>query len=449
MPTLSNTTKEKNTKKSSELFKKAINLIPGGVNSPVRSFKDVGREPLFISKAQGPYLWDVDNNKYIDYVNSWGALIHGHAHPEIINAIESALLKGTSYGACHENEIILAEMITKHIPSIEKVRLVSSGTEAVMTAIRLARAYTDRNKIIKFSGSYHGHSDSVLTTSSPSSITTLGIPGTKGVTKKSASDTITLPYNDFSAVEITFSKFPQEIAAVIVEPIIGNCGVIKPCNNFLQHVKDLTKKFKSVLIFDEVITGFRTASGGAQAKYNIVPCLTTLGKIIGGGMPIGAVGGKKEIMDLLAPEGPVYQAGTLAGNPISIACGIATLNLLQDEETYKYLENLTNILCEGIQKFNQEKDFKAIVNWDGSMFSIFFTNTNVSDFESAKKSNTKMFAQFFNSMLSQGIYLAPSQFEANFISTAHREEDIKLTLEAYKNTIQFIQEQIENQRSSR
>ncbi|MBI2995979.1 MAG: glutamate-1-semialdehyde 2,1-aminomutase [Candidatus Melainabacteria bacterium] len=423
-----------NKTRSQKLYKKALELISGGVNSPVRSFKAVELEPLFISHASGPCIWDVDQNKYIDYVNSWGALIHGHAHPQIIETVAKVLQKGTSFGAPHENEIELAQIIVQNMPSIEKVRLVNSGTEAVMTAIRLARAYTKRNKIIKFSGCYHGHSDSVLSKSS-SGLTTLGIPDSSGVTKSTASDVITLPFNDLHTFEITLNKFPKDIAAVITEPVIGNCGVILPDESFLRLLKSLSGKFNYVLIFDEVITGFRLSLGGAQKIYKITPHLTTLGKIIGGGMPVGAIGGKKEIMDLLAPLGPVYQAGTLSGNPISVACGIATLNLL-NEKSYKYLEHITSLLCTGIIEINKEKGIQLQVNQAGSMFSIFFTENKVNNYETAKKSNTKSFAKFFQCMLSNGIYIAPSQFEANFISTLHTELDIEKTLDAYKKNAQ-------------
>lgn len=425
-----------NTQKSAQLYKIACELIPGGVNSPVRSFYAVGSEPLFISRGNGPYIWDANDNQYIDYVCSWGALIHGHVHPEIIKEIKIALEKGISYGATHENEIELAKIITSKMPSIEKLRLVNSGTEAVMTAIRLARAYTKRNKIIKFSGCYHGHSDSVLSQAG-SGIATFGLPSCKGVTKNTASETITVPFNDLHTLEITLSKCPKEIAAIIIEPVVGNSGVIIPEANFLKSVRELTQKFNCTLIFDEVITGFRIAPGGAQEKYNIKPDLTTLGKIIGGGMPIGAVGGKKEIMDLLAPVGPVYQAGTLSGNPISVACGIATLKLLKND-SYEYLENISSLLCEGIEKINHELDIKAQINRVGSMFSVFFTANKVKDYESSKKSDTKTFAEFFKTMLFNGIYLAPGQFEANFISTAHKEEDIKKTLLVYKKSMEKI-----------
>ena len=422
-----------NTKKSQELYKKACELIPGGVNSPVRSFKAVESEPLFISHAKGPYIWDVDQNQFIDYVCSWGALIHGHIPKVVIETLEKVMSKGISYGASHENEIELAQIITNNFPGIQKVRLVNSGTEAVMTAIRLARAYTKRNKIIKFSGCYHGHSDSVLSMSGSGNIT-LGLPSSPGVTKNTASETITLPFNDFHTLEITLNKFPKEIAAIIIEPVIGNCGVILPENNFLQKIRELTKKHNCILIFDEVITGFRLSPGGAQLKYNVIPDITTLGKIIGGGMPIGAVGGRSNIMELLAPLGPVYQAGTLAGNPLSVACGISTLKLLK-EETYQELEDISSLLFDGLENINQETNNKFQINRAGSMFSIFFTNNKVTDYESAKKSNLKMFSVFFQSMLTCGIYLAPSQFEANFISTSHKAEDIKKTLDACKKSV--------------
>ncbi len=425
-----------NTKKSQELYKKACEVIPGGVNSPVRSFKAVDLEPLFISKGKGAHIWDVDQNQYIDFVNSWGALIHGHIHEDVVDSIEKALTKGISYGASHENEIELAQIIIDNFPSIEKVRFVNSGTEAVMTAIRLARAYTRRNKIIKFDGCYHGHADSVLSTSN-SGITTLGLPVCAGVTKNTASETITLPYNNIPILETTLSKFPKEIACIIIEPVVGNCGVITPEESFLRCVRDVTKKHNCLLIFDEVITGFRLSPGGAQTIYKITPDVTVLGKIIGGGMPIGAVGGRKEFLDLLAPVGNVYQAGTLSGNPLSVACGIATLKLLT-EDSFKRLEDLGSMLCDGIKKINEEKGIKLQINRAGSMFTIFFCETRVYDSNSSKKANTKLFGQFFKNMLSNGIYLTPSQFESNFISTAHKEQDIKKTLEAYKQSLDSI-----------
>lgn len=426
-----------NTKKSQELFKRACKVIPGGVNSPLRSFKAVELEPLFISKAKGAYIWDVDQNQYLDYVQSWGTLIHGHAQVEIINTLEKAISKGTSYGTSHENEIELAEIIIENFPSIEKIRFVNSGTEAVMTAIRLARAFTKKNKIIKFDGCYHGHSDSVLIKSG-SGVTTLGIPICPGITKNTGSETISLPYNDTHQLDITLSKFPNQIAAVIVEPIVGNCGVILPKEGFLKSIQELTQKIDSLVIFDEVITGFRIGTGGAQLKYNINPDITILGKIIGGGMPIGALGGKKEIMDLLAPLGPVYQAGTFSSNPISMACGLATLKLLFKENYYEYLDYLTNTLCEEIEKINKHKGINVQVNKACSMFSIFFTKSNVTNYQTAIQADTKKFARYFKSMLSNGIYLAPSQFEANFISTAHKEQDINKTIEAHKKSIEDL-----------
>ena len=423
----------KNTSESLKLFERACNVIPGGVNSPVRSFKSVESNPLFISKAKDAFIWDVDNNKYIDFVNSWGALIHGHAHEKVIIEIEKALAKGTSYGAPHENELELCELIVQSVPSIEKVRLVNSGTEAVMTALRLAKAYTKRNKIVKFSGCYHGHSDSVLSMSG-SGFATFGIPSSPGVSKNTANETITLPYNELFSLELILNKYPNDIAAIIVEPVMANAGVIPPIKGYLESLRTIANKFHCLLIFDEVITGFRLSKGGAQEKFNVMPDLTTLGKIIGGGMPIGAVGGKKEIMDLLAPIGSVYQAGTLSGNPISVACGLATLKLI-DKNTYTYLEETTNELCEEVSKLNDKSGANLTLNKTGSMFSLFFTKERVTSFEKAKLSNTKSFAQFFKLMLLNGIYLAPSQFEANFLSTAFSKEELTKTIEAYKNSI--------------
>lgn len=421
------------TTKSEELYKRAEELIPGGVNSPVRSFKAVGGNPLFISKGNGAYIYDADENEYIDFINSWGALIHGHCHPKVISAVEESLKKGLSFGASHEKEIELAEIITSRVPSIEKVRAVNSGTEAVMTAIRLARAYTKRNKVIKFTGCYHGHSDPVLSMSG-SGVATHGLPSCEGVTKHTASETITVPFNDPYAVDITFSKYPKDIACIIVEPVVGNSGLIKPKEGFLELLRQLTERYGALLIFDEVMTGFRISSGGAQTKYNIKPDLTTLGKIIGGGLPIGAVGGKKEIMDLLAPNGPVYQAGTLSGNPVAVSCGIATLNLLE-ESTYSQLESLTSTLCKQIADFNKEKGLDIQVSFDGSMFSVFFNENEVQSYEDAKSCNSKKFMAFFKGMLSKGIYLAPSQYEANFVSTAHTVENIDAVINAYKEVV--------------
>ena len=427
-------TRELSTKSSKELFKKACELIPGGVNSPVRSFSAVGSEPLFISRGKGSHIWDADNNEYIDYVNSWGALIHGHANPRVIEQVQKVLENGTSFGAPHENEIVLAELIKKSFPNIEKVRLVNSGTEAVMTAIRLARAFTRRNKIIKFSGCYHGHSDTVLTMSG-SGVATFGIPSTLGVTKNTASETITLPYNDSQLIETTLAKYSKEIAAVIIEPAIGNCGVILPREGYLRQIREATKRYKCLLIFDEVITGFRLAQGGAQELYKIIPDLTTLGKIIGGGMPIGAVGGKNEILDLLSPKGSVYQAGTLSGNPVAVTAALwmldhitsAALNSL-NRRSHIFFEKLRNLICE--------INLPVELNTMASMFTLFFNAGPVTDYVSAKKSDTRRFARFFHHCLSHSLYLAPSQFEANFISAAHTDSQLDQALSILKKALE-------------
>lgn len=422
-----------NTKKSEELFNRAVELIPGGVNSPVRSFKSVNMSPLFISRGDGPFIFDADGNRYLDFVNSWGALILGHRFPSVICAIEESLKNGLTFGASHEKEIELAYLITQRVPSVEKVRLVNSGTEAVMTAIRLARAYTNKSKIIKFAGCYHGHADPMLSMSG-SGLATHGIPSSSGVPKSIAFETITVPYNDIASLEVAMSKYADDIACVILEPIVGNSGVIIPADGFLKQAGALCEKYKCVYIFDEVMTGFRVSYGGAQEIFNIVPDLTTFGKIIGGGMPIGAVGGKKEIMNLLAPCGSVYQAGTLSGNPVSVSCGIATLKELS-KESYVYLNDLTRSLHSGIEKVNREKGFKFQVNSIGTMFSIFFTDVLVKDYESAQTSNTELFSKFFKSMLELGMYIAPSQFEANFLSTVHTKEHVESFVDAYSKSL--------------
>jgi glutamate-1-semialdehyde 2,1-aminomutase len=415
--------------RSKEYFKRALKSIPGGVNSPVRACKAVKADPIFFERGEGAYLIDVDGNRYIDYVCSWGPLILGHAHPEVIGSIYFASKKGTSFGAPTWQEVELAELIKNSIPSIEKIRLVNSGTEATMSAIRLARAYTGRKKIIKFEGCYHGHVDSLLVKAG-SGLATFGIPATPGVPEELTSHTLNLPFNDFSAVEKAFLEYGKEIAAVIVEPIPGNMGVVLPENGFLEFLREITQKYKALLIFDEVITGFRIGPSGAQGKYGINPDLTCLGKIIGGGLPVGAYGGKEEIMNLVSPEGPVYQAGTLSGNPIAVAAGIATLKELLKPGTYERLEYISEKLERGIREVLKELKFPYQINRAGSMLTLFFTKKEVKDFQSALTSDTEKFAIFWQKMLEEGIYLPPSQFEAWFVSLAHGEKEIEKTISA-------------------
>ncbi len=423
--------------RSSELFKKAKDLIPGGVNSPVRAAKAVDAEPLFIQKGQGCYIWDADGNRYIDYVCSWGPLILGHAYPAVLEAIKEVIQNGTSFGAPTELEVKMAEMITEMIPSVEMVRMVNSGTEATMSAIRLARAYTGREKIIKFDGCYHGHSDSLLVAAG-SGVATFGIPGSPGIPEDIAKHTISLPYNNLSSVKEVFDRIGNQIAAVIVEPIAGNMGVVLPEDGFLKGLRDITEKYGALLIFDEVITGFRVSSGGAQQLFGIQPDLTCLGKIIGGGFPVGAYGGKKEIMRHISPEGDVYQAGTLSGNPVAMAAGVATLRVLKDKSVYQELERKGKILFDGIKEKAKEKGIAVTVNWIGSMGSVFFTDQKVTDFNSVKKSDTDKFKKFYKEMLSNGIYLAPSPFEAIFVSYAHTDEALEYTVEAAAHAFEML-----------
>jgi len=413
--------------KSEKLFQDAIKVIPGGVNSPVRAFKAVGSKPIFIDRAKGPYLYDVDGNRYIDYCLSWGPIILGHANTQVLDQVKKVMSKGTSFGTPTELETHLAKMIVRAIGSIEKVRLVSSGTEAVMTAIRLARGCTGRDKIIKFIGCYHGHVDHMLVQAG-SGATTLGSPSSPGVPKDFTKHTILLSYNDTEGLEKAFNKYQDQIAAVIVEPIAGNMGVIPPQKNFLKTIRKLCTKNESILIFDEVITGFRIKYGSVQDLFAVKADLTCLGKIIGGGFPIGACGGKAQFMDKLAPTGQVYQAGTLSGNPVCVAAGIATLKLLKSKEIYASLERETNRLCDGIQKALFERDIKHTINRIGSMFTIFFNPSAVTDYGSATKSDTEMYARFHKAMLRNGIYLPPSQFEACFISTEHKQKEIDRTV---------------------
>ena len=409
--------------RSQALFEKARRLIPGGVNSPVRAFRGVGGTPPFIARGEGAHVFDVDGREYIDYVGSWGPLLLGHRHPAILAALEQALENGTSFGAPTEGEIELAELICEAVPSVEMVRLVNSGTEATMSALRLARGFTGRDLAVKFEGCYHGHVDSLLVKAG-SGVATLGIPDTAGVPAAFAGTTIALPYNSHEAVERLMAARGGEIAAVIVEPVAGNMGCVPPAPGFLELLRELTARHGALLIFDEVMTGFRVAYGGAQERYGIRPDLTTLGKVIGGGLPVGAYGGRAEIMGKVAPAGPVYQAGTLAGNPLAVAAGIAMLRHLKAHpEIYDQLEQRSAGLCAAAPG-------GITVNRVGSMFTFFFTARAVTDYESAKTSDTSRFREFFHFMLDRGIYLAPSQFEAAFLSAAHTEEDIRRTADA-------------------
>jgi glutamate-1-semialdehyde 2,1-aminomutase len=420
--------------KSKKLFYDAKKVIPGGVNSPVRAFKAVGAEPIFIERAKGPYLYDADGNRYIDFCLSWGPMILGHANKQVLDHVKKVMAKGTSFGIPTELETHLAQMIVRAIPTVEKVRLVSSGTEAVMTAIRLARGCTGRDKIIKFIGCYHGHVDHMLVQAGSGAMT-LGSPSSPGVPKDFTKHTILLPYNDPEGVREVFNKYQNKIAAVIVEPIAGNMGVVPPVNGFLKTIRRLCTKNKSILIFDEVITGFRIKYGSVQDIFGVQADLTCLGKIIGGGFPIGACGGKAKFMDRLAPTGKVYQAGTLSGNPVCVAAGITTLELLKKGNVYSALESKTEKLCHGINKMLSEKKIKHTINRNGSMFTVFFGSDSVTDYATATKCHTKMYAKFHNAMLNEGIYLPPSQFEACFVSTAHKQKDIEKTILAVKKSL--------------
>ncbi len=416
-------------RKSRKLFEDATEVIPGGVNSPVRAFKAVGSDPIFIDKAKGAYLYDADGNKYIDYCLSWGPMILGHARSEVLSQVKKVMAKGTSFGAPTELETRLAGMIVRAIGSVEKVRLVSSGTEAVMTAIRLARGCTGRDKIIKFIGCYHGHVDHMLVQAG-SGATTLGAPSSPGVPKDFTKHTILLPYNNTEMLEKALNKYQGRIAAVIVEPIAGNMGVVPPKKGFLKTIRRLCTRNGSILIFDEVITGFRIKYGSVQDIFGVKADLTCLGKIIGGGFPIGACGGKAKLMDKLAPTGRVYQAGTLSGNPVCVAAGIATLKLLKSKTIYSGLERATEKLCVGIQEALAGRGIEHTINRTGSMFTVFFNPGPVTDYVSAVKSDTKMYARFHAAMLREGVYLPPSQFEACFISAEHKQKDINRTIVA-------------------
>jgi glutamate-1-semialdehyde 2,1-aminomutase len=424
-------------KKSHRLYKRACELIPGGVNSPVRAFRAVGGNPIFIDRAKGSKIYDVDGNAYIDYVLSWGPLILGHSHPKVVNALKKAAEKGTSYGAPTPLEIELAESVLKVYPSMDKVRMVNSGTEATMSAIRVARGFTGRDKIIKFEGCYHGHADGLLVKAG-SGATTFGVPDSPGVPKSYAKNTITLPFNDIAALHSVIKNEWKSVACVIIEPVVGNIGCVLPKPGFLESLRKLTKKFGIVLIFDEVMTGFRVAFGGAQAYYGIRPDMTCLGKVIGGGLPVGAYGGKKEIMSMVSPEGPVYQAGTLSGNPLAMTAGIETLRILSKENTYNKLESTGALLEEGLADAAKKAGVKTRFYRAGTMFCTYFTNTDVIDYKTAKTSDTARFSRFFSAIIRKGVYIAPSQFEAGFISLAHTEKDIEKTVKAaYESLVEI------------
>lgn len=415
--------------KSIKAYQEAVHLMPGGVNSPVRAFKSVNGDPVFIESGEGAIIRDIDGNEYIDYVLSWGPLILGHAHPDVVKAIQEQAAKGTSYGAPTLLENELAKIVIERVPSVEMVRFVSSGTEATMAALRLARGYTGRDIIMKFEGSYHGHGDSLLIKAG-SGVATLGLPDSPGVPADLAKNTTTCPYNDLDAVKATFEKIGDKIAAVIVEPVAGNMGVVPPKPGFLEGLREITKKYGALLIFDEVMTGFRVDYHCAQGYFGIDPDLTCLGKVVGGGLPVGAFAGKREIMEKVAPSGPVYQAGTLSGNPLAMVAGIETLKRLTPE-TYKYFIKLGDMLEEGIRAAATKYNIPHTFNRAGSMIGLFLTNEDVVDFKTARTSDLELFAEFHRLMLEEGIYLPPSQFEGIFLSTAHTEEHIEKTIEAF------------------
>ncbi len=425
-----------NFSKSIDSYQKAQQFIPGGVNSPVRAFKAVGGQPVFMEKGEGAFLYDIDGNRYVDYLGGWGSLILGHRHPRVILALEEALKKGTSFGTPTELETALAKEIVAAVPSIEMVRLVNSGTEATMSALRLARGYTGRNKIVKFEGCYHGHADFLLVKAGSGALT-LGMPTSAGISPNIIAETIVVPYNDLITLNKVFTREGENIAAVIIEPVAGNMGVVLPQPGFLEGLRDLTRHYGALLIFDEVITGFRLAYGGAQEIYGIDPDLTCLGKIIGGGLPVGAYGGKCHIMEQVAPVGPVYQAGTLAGNPLAVAAGLATLRALKQPGIYDDLARKTKYIVSNLTCIIHEAKAEVTINHIGSMVTIFFTPVKVKDYQTACYSNTEKYARFFHRMLVQGIYLPPSQFETCFISLSHTEEQISQTIESFKKAIAF------------
>jgi glutamate-1-semialdehyde 2,1-aminomutase len=423
-----------NTQRSAELFAEALDRFPGGVNSPVRAFRAVGGNPLFIERGAGAYLYDVDGNRFIDYVLSWGPLVLGHAHPEVVNAIAQAAACGTSFGAPNPRELELARLIQQAMPNIEMLRFVNSGTEATMSALRVARAFTGRNKIVKFEGCYHGHADMLLVQAG-SGVATLGLPDSPGVPPSAVSDTLTAPYNDLAAVARLFEQHPHQIAAVIVEPVAGNMGVVPPAEGFLAGLRALTAGDGALLIFDEVMTGFRVHPGGAQALYQVKPDLTALGKVIGGGLPVGAYGGRRDVMQVVAPAGPMYQAGTLSGNPLAMSTGVATLRALQRPGVWDQMAGHTATLVAGMAQAARAAGVSVVANHVGTMFTTFFTNRPVTAWASAKRADTQRYAAFFRAMLEQGVYLAPSQFEAGFMSAMHSDAEVQATLRAAEQAL--------------
>jgi len=422
---------------SQRLFARARELLPGGVNSPVRAFRGVGGEPVFFQRGEGAWLTDVDGNRYVDFVGSWGPLILGHCHPAVVEAVTAAARSGASYGAPHPGEVELAELVRAAMPSVEKVRMVSSGTEATAAAVRLARGATGRDCLLKFEGCYHGAADSFLVKAG-SGVETLGLPDSPGVPAALASLTLTAPFNDLAAAEAVFQKRGKEIAAVIIEPVVGNMGVLVPRPGYLQGLKDLASRHGALLILDEVMTGFRVARGGAQQLYGVTPDLTTLGKVIGGGLPVGAYGGRRDLMAKIAPEGPIYQAGTLSGNPLAVAAGIATLKELAKPGTYERLEATSAAVADGVARLAREANVPLTVNRVGSMWTAFFTADPVFDYGSAKKADTARFGRFFHALLDRGVYLPPSQFEAAFVSLAHGEAEVRHTLEAVRQALASV-----------
>ncbi|WP_404453286.1 glutamate-1-semialdehyde 2,1-aminomutase [Virgibacillus necropolis] len=421
---------------SVDAYKEAVDLMPGGVNSPVRAFKSVGLSPIFMESGKGSTIRDIDGNEYIDYVLSWGPLIHGHANDRVVEKLKETTEKGTSFGAPTLIENKLAQLVIDRVPSIEMVRMVNSGTEATMSALRVARGYTGRDKILKFEGNYHGHGDSLLIKAG-SGVATLGLPDSPGVPASIAQNTITVPYNDIESLRLAFANYGSEIAAVIIEPVSGNMGVVPPKDDFLQELRTITQDNGSVLIFDEVMTGFRVDYNCAQGYFGVTPDMTCLGKVIGGGLPVGAYGGKREIMEHVAPAGPIYQAGTLSGNPLAMVAGYETLKALT-QESYTIMNEKVDKLVEGFKQAAIDFDIPLHINRAGSMVGVFFTNEPVDNFDSAKKSNLDYFAQYYRAMIEEGVFLPPSQFEGLFLSTAHSDEDIELTIKAIRNAFSSI-----------